>query len=105
MIDANVDGLEALLADDLTWTHSSGVTETKDEFLSSIGQRSVVYESLEIEDAQVRGDGDLYVHTGRLLGQATRDGAVKQLRARFLSVWQFVDGRPRLLAWQSTNTG
>ncbi len=102
MINADGDTLDLVLADDLTWTHSSGVTESKAEFIKAITERSVVYESLEIEQDQVRKAGTVLVHNGVLSGTASRNGEAKSLYAKFLAVWR-VEEPMQLLAWQSTN--
>ena len=102
MINGDLDTLDTVLADDLTWTHSSGVTESKTEFLNAISHRAVVYESLEIEQDQIREAGPVLVHSGVLRGSASRNGEAKLLHAKFLAVWR-AEASPRLLAWQSTN--
>ena len=104
MIHGDVDALLTLLADDLTWTHSSGKTETKTEFINAIASGSVQYEALEIADDEVRGNGSILVHNGVLTGAASRDGASKTLHARFLSIWRCEHEHYELMAWQSTNT-
>lgn len=103
MIDADLNVLEPLLADDLRWTHSSGATEGKLEFLAAIAARAVVYQQLEIEQDELRGDAQLVVHQGVLRGQASRDGQAKSLNARFLAVWRATGDQWQLMAWQSTN--
>ncbi len=103
MISADVDQLALLLADSLTWTHSSGATEDKATFLSAIGSGAVVYEVLEIEQHQVRGNAEYALHNGILRGRASRDGQAKALNAKFLAVWGRAGDRWRLEAWQSTN--
>lgn len=103
MISADQNALNDLLADDLTWTHSSGATESKAEFIAAIVERRVVYEQLDVSEDQLRGDGEVVLHNGRLRGRASRDGQAKALHAKFLAVWRVSDGQLRLAAWQSTN--
>jgi ketosteroid isomerase-like protein len=105
MLEADLDSLNRLLADDLTWTHSSGVTESKAEFLSAIKVGTVVYSQLDIEQDQIRRAGDVFVHNGILRGSASREGKAKDLNAKFLSVWKEADGKFEMMAWQSTNFG
>ena len=99
MIDADEAALDALLADDLTWTHSSGVTESKSEFIAAITTRRVVYEVLEVTEDIQRRYGDTFVHSGVLHGRASRDNQSKLLGARFLAVWREAGGRLKLHAW------
>ena len=103
MIHGDVDALLTLLADDLVWTHSSGATESKAEFISAIASGNVRYDELKIEKDATREEGPLVVHNGVLKGVASRAGQNKNLHARFLAVWRFVQDMPELMAWQSTN--
>ena len=105
MINADPDVLAQLLADDLVWTHSSGKTESKNEVIAAIVDGSVAYEAIELVQDRVLTAGESYVHQGLLQGRAVRDGEIKLLHARFLSVWREVDGQLQLVAWQSTNCG
>ncbi|MGI9327797.1 MAG: nuclear transport factor 2 family protein [Pseudomonadales bacterium] len=103
MIDADERTLDRLLADELTWTHSSGATESKAEFIAAISSGAVSYAALEVEQDQVRSSDQLLVHNGVLRGRASRDGQEKLLNAKFLAIWCVFDEQMRLIAWQSTN--
>jgi ketosteroid isomerase-like protein len=102
MIDADVDTLGDLLADDLIWTHSSGKTDDKPNFIERIGSEAVTYLALEVSDDVVSRHGDIFVHHGILEGRVSVDGQERALRSRFLSVWAWTGRRFELLAWQST---
>jgi len=104
MIEADSDRLSALLDDALTWTHSSGENEDKAAILASIESGHVVYDQLDIAQDRVQQFSDTYVHSGVVSGRARRDGKVKALHARFLSVWHTTPSGLMLVAWQSTNT-
>lgn len=106
MIGADADALESLLADDLIWTHSSGITESKAEFINAISKQQVEYQVLEVEQDQVRSLGPMALHQGTLKGTAVRDGQAKSLYAKFVAVWRAAevgDEPMQLIAWQSTN--
>lgn len=103
MINAAPDVLERLLSEDLVWTHSSGKTESKKEVIEAIVDGSVAYEAIDLVQGRVLTFGEGFAHQGLLSGRAVRDGQVKMLHARFLSVWREVGGQLQLLAWQSTN--
>ena len=102
MVSGDADTLAALLADDLSWTHSSGKTDNKTDFLAVITGGSTVYHSLDTRDVSVRQFGDVYLLDGVVFGDVTKDGQDKQLLNRFLTVWQHRDAGFVLLAWQST---
>lgn len=102
MISGDTDTLAQLLSDDLIWTHSSGKTDSKASFLESIGSGVVQYKSLEVSNETISRYGDLFIFHGRLNGQASRNGVVKELKSRFLSVWRKDGDAYQMLAWQST---
>lgn len=102
MIDADAGKLATLLADGLIWTHSSGQVDDKAAVLAKIESGAVVYEALDVDAVQVRTLPGALVLQGTLLGRVRKDGAARELRNRFLSVWRHGAGGPELLAWQST---
>ncbi len=102
MISGDMDSLDQLLSDELVWTHSSGKTEGKAEVMTAIKTGSVKYEVLTIDDYTIKEYNDIAIYLGILNGSASRDGIEKNLRSKFLSVWQKEDASYRLLAWQST---
>ena len=104
MVQGDTHLLAPLLADDLIWTHSSGLVENKEAFIAAIASGNVSYEALDISQDEIRGDGTLVVHDGVLRGRASRGGQSKALHARYLAVWRSVGNTFELMAWQSTNT-
>ena len=46
MIGVDLEALESILSDDLTYTHTSGRMETKEEFVSSLVSQSIIYQSI-----------------------------------------------------------
>lgn len=103
MINADTDVLERLLSEDLIWTHSSGKTESKKEVIAAMLDGAVAYEAIEMAHDRVLTFGEGFIHQGLLHGRAVRDGQVKMLNARFLSVWREVGSQLQMIAWQSTN--
>jgi len=61
MIKGDATALEKLLADDLSYTHSNALTETKAQVLQVIKSGSTKYESIEFVDTKVRQYGDVVV--------------------------------------------
>ena len=106
MVSGDVVALGDYLADDLSWTHSSGKTDSKESFLAVMASGTTVYHSLDVRDTQVRIFGDIFVLEGVVFGDVTKDGLDKKLVNRFVTVWQ---KRERDLfqmqAWQSTGLG
>ena len=106
MVAGDLDALEHLLANDLTWTHSSGKTDSRSGFLDVLGAGTTVYHTLDTRDTSVRQYGDVYLLDGVVFGDVTKDGQDKKLINRFLTVWRKNDeGSFQLHAWQSTGLG
>ncbi|HVR97049.1 MAG TPA: nuclear transport factor 2 family protein [Thermoanaerobaculia bacterium] len=102
MVRRDRDALDSLLADDLTYTHSTGQVETKAQFLASIVSGGMVYKSIQPRDVQVRLYGEVAVLTGRADLQVRAQERDMDIAARFTSVYVLQDGRWRMVAWQST---
>src|SRR3712207_4406415 len=54
MIKKDLNGLRSALADDLLYTHSSGVTENKEEYLAGFQSGKSVYYDIRPEETKVR---------------------------------------------------
>lgn len=98
----DLDELARLLADDLTYTHSTGVIETKAQFLDALRSGKVRYERIEPEELQVRAYGTTAVITGKAQVSVVSDGQPKSIVLRFTDVWVKRGGRWQMVAWQST---
>jgi ketosteroid isomerase-like protein len=104
MVRGDLEMLGRLLADDLTYTHASGVFDTKESLLASISSGRLKYKSLERVDGRVRVFGNVAIATGHaaVQAQSALQGALS-LKLLFTDVWvRQPDGRWRMVAWQST---
>lgn len=102
MVRADTAELDRLLADDLTYTHSTGAVETKAQFLAAISAPTIRYRSIEPSERRVRVYGDAAVITGAAAVQVTSGGQDLALRMRFTAVYVRRAGAWKLAAWQST---
>ena len=102
MMDVDVEELDAILADDLTYTHTTGQKETKDEFLSALSSRRIKYEKIEPTEALVRIHDSTAVVTGISAMRVLVREQHYSLSIRFIEVYQKKDENWRLVAWQST---
>ena len=108
MTGQDVVTLDALLADDLTYTHSRGETDTKASFLDLIrnpGDHGR-YLGVEFSDTHVVPLGDAVVVRGRAQITLERPPGQPALSypVLFLDVWERRRGHWRLVAWQATRT-
>jgi len=101
-VAADLDALGRILADDVTYTHSSGVVESRAEYLEALKSGKYRYRSMAPEERRVRVFSDVAVVTGacRVLVQAS--GRERDIRLRFTEVYLRRDGAWRMVAWQST---
>ena len=104
LVNSDVARLEKLLGDDLTYTHSTGIKESKAEFLHLIQSGEVKYDSMQHENgASIRLYGDTGVLTGTSRVKVSVRGQALNLHIRFTEVWVKRDRGPwQLVAWQST---
>ena len=106
MTQQDLATLDVLLADDLTYTHSRGETDTKRSFLELIRNPGAHgrYLSVEFSNTQVISLGDAVVVRGR--AQITLERPPGQPAVSypvlFLDVWERRGGTWRLVAWQAT---
>jgi ketosteroid isomerase-like protein len=102
MCHADTAALGRLLAADLTYTHTDGEQNTKDDFLRLLTSGALRYDSIAPEGRQVRVFESTAIVTGRSAMQVESGGHAASFRIRYLAVYRFADGRWELVAWQST---
>jgi ketosteroid isomerase-like protein len=102
MVRADVQELGSLLADELTYTHSSGQVETREQLLATISSGKLDYVSMVPSEDQVRVYGNTAVRTGRADVKVRAGGQENVLALRFTEVWVKGEGGWRLVVWQST---
>lgn len=106
MTRQDVEALQLLLADDLTYTHSRGATDTKTSFLELIrnpGDHGR-YLGVEFSNTEVVPLGDAAIVRGRAQITLERPEGQPHLSypVLFLDVWERRQRQWRLVAWQAT---
>jgi hypothetical protein len=103
---SDVTALDKILADDLTYVHASGKTETKASYLAAIRSGELHYISWQAKTMHVRVlTNAVATIDGEYLVRVT-DRRVKtdpfDINIFFLGVYVMRDGRWQMVAWQST---
>jgi ketosteroid isomerase-like protein len=98
----DISTLEALLADDLIYTHSSARLDTKQSLIVGMTSGSTVYTSLEPSDVKAQDLGDTVVLTGVAQIKVTANGTPNAFGVRFTDVYARRGGRWQMVTWQST---
>ena len=101
MVGEDFRALEALVHDDLIYTHSSGVVDTKSSWLESMRARKTRYHKVAPAERKVRLYGDTALVTGRADIEAEVGGQPKSLRLVYLIAWTKTPQGWKFVAWQS----
>jgi ketosteroid isomerase-like protein len=101
MLAADQAGLEALVADQLSYGHSGGVIEPKGQFINVIVNKKTIYKSITLSDPSVTVVGDNAIARHIFSAETEADGKPGSARVGVLQVWTKQDGRWKLLARQA----
>lgn len=94
--------LANLLGDDLLYTHSSAVTDTKASYLESLRTGKVRYLAAQRDGVSVRAYGDTALVHGHARIEAEIDGTRRSLDNMFVNVWVRRAGGWQMVHWAST---
>ncbi len=95
-------GLDAALAEDLTYVHSTARLESKAEHIANLRAGKPHYRGIAPRDRRVRVHGDVGVVNGVSEMHVERDGKEQRFTVRYLAVYAKAGGHWRMIAWQST---
>ena len=104
MVKGDRAALEKLLADDLTYTHSTALLENKEQFLKSVTSGNIDYVSIvpNESDWKIRVNGNTAIVNGVAAVNVIDTGKDRKIRIRFTTVQTNRGGAWQLSAWQST---
>ena len=102
MTSADTDALKLILADELTYTHTSAAQDTKQSLIQALQSGTLKYESMVTDDVKVRVYGDTAVVTGSAKVTVMSRGQQNSFALRFTDVYAKQDERWQMVAWQST---
>ena len=93
--------LEALVHEELIYTHSSGVVDSKASWIESMRSRKTRYRKVTPSRRKVRFYGDTALVTGHADIEAEIDGQPKSLKLMYLIAWTRTQQGWKFVAWQS----
>ena len=104
MIKGDRAALEKLLADDLTYTHSSALFESKEQFIKSVTSGNIDYVSIVPSEAdwKVRVNGTTAIVNGIAAVNVVDTGKDRKIRIRYTTIHTNRGGAWLLQAWQAT---
>ncbi len=92
--------LEALLAEQVSYSHSSGVIQNKAEMIKGVMTRKGTVKSIEFPELKVAVVGNAAISRHLWVSEGETDGKPTHIRIGILEVWQKQDGSWKLLARQ-----
>ena len=102
MAEQDIATLNAVLADDLVYTHSSARLDTKQSLIGAMQSGATVYNSVEPSDVKAQDLGDAVVLTGIARIRVTSNGKPNSFGVRFTDVYANKGGQWQMVVWQST---
>jgi ketosteroid isomerase-like protein len=101
MINPERQGLDAIFADQLTYGHSDGRVQKKEEVVDSLVNHRSVFHSITLSQQSVTVSGDVAVVRHRFQADAVSNGTPGHPDIKVLQVWQKQGGQWRLLVRQA----
>jgi ketosteroid isomerase-like protein len=101
MIARDFAALDKLVHDQLLYTHSSGLTDTKASWLDSMKSGKTKYKSANCSERKARFFGDVALVTGKAAIEAEIGGQARSLKLIFLNAWTRTPQGWQFVAWQS----
>ena len=96
------DALDAALADDLTYVHSTARLESKAEHTGNLRAGKPHYRGIAPRDRKVRVHGNIGVVNGVSEMHVENAGKEQRFTVRYLAVYAKSGDLWRMIAWQST---
>jgi ketosteroid isomerase-like protein len=102
MTKNDLDTLGTLLADDLTYHHSSGAADSKAAYIETLRTGKTRYHTIEPSEVKVRVYGTTAIVTGLAKLSFTSNGQVTNTQLRYTDVWVRKGNAWQMVSWQST---
>ena len=102
MAQKDIATLNALLSDDLVYTHSTARLDTKKSLIEAMESGKTVYTAVEPADVQAQDLGSAVVLTGSARIGVIANGNPVSFRVRFTDVYANKGDQWQMVTWQST---
>jgi ketosteroid isomerase-like protein len=99
-LEADRASLAQVTSDQVSYGHSDGRVETKEQFIAGVMNRKQVVKSLTFPDLKLSVAGDVAIVRHIFLSESELDGKATTTRIGALQVWQKQGGTWKLLARQ-----
>jgi ketosteroid isomerase-like protein len=102
MAQKDIATLNALLSDDLVYTHSTARLDTKKSLIEAMESGRTVYTAVEPSDVKAQDLGTAVVLTGSARIGVLSNGNPNSFSVRFTDVYVNNGGQWQMVTWQST---
>lgn len=100
MLAADEAKLLAVAHDKLSYSHSSGATETKQQYAAAIASKKTVFKTITFSDQTISVIGDNAIVRNTFAADLDRSGKADAVKIGVLQVWKKDGGAWKLLARQ-----
>ena len=101
MLQADGPALERLVSDQLSYGHSSGLVETKAQFVDVVANRKTVYKAITLSAPSTVMVGDNAIVRHVFSNTTETGGKTASISVGIMQVWQTQAGNWKLLARQA----
>jgi len=101
MTQKNIPFLKQVLGDDMTYAHSNGLVENKEQHLKNISSGNIIYEVMKPEKMDIRAYKKTAVVNGVVAVKGLYKGTPFNIRLGYTDVYMRQKRRWKLVAWQS----
>ena len=102
MVEKDYVTLDKIFADTLRYTHSTGRSENKAEYMGMLTSGKVAYTAATRQSVAMTVYGDTVVCHGTIELQVLANGETRHLSSAYLNVWVKGDNGWQMAAWAST---
>lgn len=99
VLEGNRSLLASLMADDITYTHSSSLTQSKNQFIESVVSGSTKYQGIDFQTAQMRQYGNTVIVIHDTIITTVQTGVA---HLYLTHVWSRQNGRWQMVSRQAT---
>ena len=87
MLGSDTHKLTLMMADDMTYVHSSGIKDNKQAYLGLLSSGTVRYETLSFDNLTIKIIGQVGLISGNMLASVVRGDIRKKVATSYLAVW------------------
>ena len=92
MTEADVETMRQIVSEDMTFTHMSGMKQTREEYFADVADGSLTYYAIGMENPVVAVDGDMATVTYTSALTANAYGAQGTFRMKGTHYYQRING-------------